>query len=223
MSNRPFELRLRSTAAVMTSCVQGSTAIATAAASRLSRPTSRAGRGTLMGRCTFPPAAKPASTAAAISSAAPPSTLTSTKVPSRGRARRMLARSAAKSGQHPLDAFGDVHRRQRRAGDVADVLVELQRTLAALADELGEPARASDLAAIGLAVLQDLDAHHAAARIERDRVVDEQMLADHPVEHEQADDPPPGFRFPGPAGLRLDEARRRRKRELLRLRDRKVL
>ena len=60
--------------------------------------------------------------------------------------------------QNSLHAFGHVHRGQRGAGNVADVGAHFERTAAGLADELPEPARASDLAAIGLAILQNVDA-----------------------------------------------------------------
>src|ERR1700722_3049947 len=125
--------------------------------------------------------------------------------------------------EYLLHALGHVMGGQRRAGNVADVAVDLERACARLADELREPARLPHLAAIGLAILQDVDAMNLAARTERYRVVDEQVLADHAVEHEQADRLAAGLRLPQASGLDLDEARRRRKGELLRLRDREIL
>src|SRR5262245_45943799 len=116
-----------------------------------------------------------------------------------------------------LHAFGDVMRRQGGARDVADVAVDRERARGGLADELREPARLATLAAVGFAVLQDVDATNAPARVERDRVVDIEVLADHPVEHEQADRLAAGLGLPHAAGLLLDELRRRWKRELLRL------
>jgi len=78
-----------------------------------------------------------------------------------------------------------VHRGQCGAGNIADVGAHFQRTAAGLADELPEPARASDLAAIGLPVLQDVDAVDAAAD-DRHGVVDIEVLSDHVIEDEDA-------------------------------------
>src|SRR5262245_42097181 len=91
----------------------------------------------------------------------------STNVPSNGFARRVLAEAVAIGGQHSLDTFGDVGRRQRRAGDIPDIAVDPQRAAAGLSNELCQPARAPDLAAVRLPVLQDLDAVDGAARCER--------------------------------------------------------
>ena len=104
----------------------------------------------------------------------------STKVPSSGCARRTLSGVSIR-GQDPFDAFGDVHGGQRSAGNVADVAADFQRAGAGLADELREPARASNLAAIRIRDRQDIDATDAAA-LDRDRVVDVEMLADDMVE-----------------------------------------
>src|SRR6202008_1122343 len=86
-----------------------------------------------------------------------------------------------------LHAFGHVMGGERRAGDVADIAADRERARAGLADELREPARPADLTAVRFAILQDVDAMDAAARIERHGVIDEQMLADDAVEHEQPD------------------------------------
>src|SRR3984893_16658824 len=160
--------------------------------------------------------------AAAILGWAAPATSISTKVPSRGLARRTLSEPIAIGCQYPLHTFGDVRRRQRRASDIPDVAVDLERAAAGLADELREPARTPDLAAIGLPVLQDLDAVNGAARRQRHRVIDIEVLSDHPVEDEEAGDVAARFGLPDPAGLHFGEMRRR---ECLSLRffDREIL
>jgi hypothetical protein len=115
-----------------------------------------------------------------------------------------------------------MRRRQGRAGDIADVAVDLERAAAGLAHELREPARAPDLAAIGLPVLQDLDAVDGAARRQRHRVIDIEVLSDHPVEDEEAGDVAARFGLPDPAGLHFGEMRRR-ECLLLRFFDREIL
>src|SRR5262249_8803273 len=176
--------------------------------------------------CPSAAASTAAATAACMSASTAPATAISTNVPSTGRARRRPAAArlfeAGDNGHDPLHALGDVMRRQRGAGDVPDVAAHLQGAAARLADELCKPARAADLAAIGFAILQDLDAADASARIERDRIIDVEMLADHPVENEKAEQAPGGFRTPDAAGLDLAEGRRR-KRLLLRLGNRQIL
>src|ERR1700674_144611 len=117
---------------------------------------------------------------------AAPASVMSTKVPSSGRARRRLSEAVCIERQYPLYALGHMVRGQGRAGNVADVLVHREGIGAGLADELGEPARAPDFASVRFPVLQDLHAMHLAARIERHRIVDEEMLADHSVEDEEA-------------------------------------
>src|SRR5690349_4764317 len=149
--------------------------------------------------------------AASRSRSGRPAAAISTMVPSSGRARRRLSQAMTIGGEDAFDAFGDMVRRKRRAGDVADVLIDRERARTGLANELRQPARLSDLTTIGLAILQDLDAEDAAARVERDCVVDVQVLADHMIEHEQAERPSAGVRLPGTAGLSFDELGRRRK------------
>src|SRR5437016_11922199 len=161
--------------------------------------------------------------AAAISDWAAPAASISTKVPSRGLARRILAEAIAIGCQYPFHAFGDMRRRQGRAGDVPDIAVDLERAAASLADELRKPARASDLAAIGLPVLQDLDAVNGAAWRQRHRVVDIEVLSDHPVEDEKAGNTSAGFGLPDPAGLYFRKVRCRRKCLFLRFFDREIL
>jgi len=41
---------------------------------------------------------------------------------------------------------------------------------------------------VGLAVLQDFDAHHASAGVERHRVVDIEALADDVIDYEEAEE-----------------------------------
>src|SRR6202011_3903288 len=140
---------------------------------------------------------------ASSSGRAAPAASISTNGPSSGRARRTLSEAVAIGCQYSLHTFGDMRRRQGRAGDIADVAVDLERAATGLADELREPARAPDLAAIGLPVLQDLDAVNGAVRRQRHRVVDIEMLADHPVEDEKAGNASAGLGLPDPAGLHL--------------------
>src|SRR5258708_30262801 len=139
--------------------------------------------------------------AASSSDRAAPAASIWTNVPSSGRARRTLWEAVAIGCQYSLHAFGDMCRRQGRAGNVADVAVDLERAAAGLADELREPARAPDFAAIGLPVLQDLDAVDGAARRQCHRVVDIEVLSDHPVEHEKAGHVSARLGFPDPACL----------------------
>src|SRR5712691_11963351 len=112
--------------------------------------------------CTCATALNAASTAACISRAAAPATVISTNVPSSGRARRTVAFSdkalfeAGGNGQYPLHAFGHVLRRQGGAGNIANIIAHLQGARAGFSDELGEPTRTPDLAAIRFAILQDL-------------------------------------------------------------------
>src|SRR5215510_11584902 len=124
-----------------------------------------------------------------LSRGAPPA-VTSTKAPSSGRARRTLPEAGFIEGQDSLDAFGDVLRRERRTGDVPDVLVDGDRIAAGLAVELMQPAVAGDLAPIRLAILEDLDRLDVAVRLEGHAVVDDQMLPDHVVDHEEAQEAP---------------------------------
>src|SRR5580700_7835492 len=77
----------------------------------------------------------------------------------------VLAGAAAIGRQDPLHALGDVERRQGGTGNIADVAADLEGTAARLADELREPAGLAHLATIRFAVLQDIDAHHASARV----------------------------------------------------------
>src|SRR2546425_3321846 len=125
------------------------------------------------------------SMAASVLDDALSSTAISTNVPRSGRARCMLSGSI--ESQDFPDTFGDVMRRQGGAGNIADVPVHLERAPARLSNELGEPAGVSDLAAIGLAVLKDVDAAHLAAQVQGHGIVDIEVLADHTIEHEEAD------------------------------------
>src|SRR5581483_2836406 len=145
---------------------------------------------------TVATASKAASIAAVTDASLLPAASISTKVPSSGRARRTLVDAFAIGRQNSFHTFGDVGRRQRRAGDVADVAVDLQRAARGLADNLSKPARASDLAPVGFPIFQDFDALHRAGGAERHGVVDIEVLADHAIKHEQARDPAAGFGLP---------------------------
>src|SRR4029077_20514164 len=129
----------------------------------------------------------------------------STNVPSNGRARRMPSQVSI-GRQNAFDAFGDVQRRQRRARNVANIAADLQGAGAGLADELRQPARASHLAAIGLAILQYIDAADASARIDRHRIVDVEMLADDMVDDENS----AAAGLPDALGLHPRKPRRRK-------------
>src|SRR6266536_41082 len=168
-------------------------------------------------------AANARSMAASVSGNAASSTAISTNVPRSGRARRMLPDLVSIERQDFLDPFGDVMRRQGGAGNIADVPVHLERTPARLSNELGEPTGVSDLAAIGLAVLKDIDAAHLAAQVQGHGIVDIEVLADHTVEHEEADYAIAVLRLPDPTALLFDKARRRWEGELLRLGDSEIL
>src|SRR5262249_61033867 len=114
-----------------------------------------------------------------------PPAVTSTKVPRSGRARRALSKAGLIEGQDPLDAVGDMLRRESGAGDVADVLVDGDGIAAGLAVELVEPAMAGDLGAVLRPVTQHLDRLDSAVRLEGHTVVDDRMLADHVVDDEE--------------------------------------
>ena len=92
-----------------------------------------------------------------------PVTSISTKVPSSGLARRILSEAVAIGCQQSLHTLGDMRRRQGCASDIPNIAIDLERTAAGLSNKLREPARASDLAPIGLPILQDLDAVDGAA------------------------------------------------------------
>src|SRR5204863_9552787 len=113
----------------------------------------------------------------------------STNVPSSGRQRRMgsdVRQQHLPGDQQPPYAVRDVARRERRARDVLDVLVEPKRGSGARANELAPPVRIANLPAIGFAIFEDLEPADTAVATQRQRVGDEIMLADHPVAHEPA-------------------------------------
>src|SRR5258708_34718087 len=112
-----------------------------------------------MGGWTSATASNAASIAHAVSPRAAPALAISTKVPKSGRARRTLSHISI-SGQNSLHALGDVNGRQRGTGDVADITAHFQGTAAGLANELRQPTRAADFAAIGFAIGQNVDALH---------------------------------------------------------------
>src|SRR5207237_9974104 len=87
-----------------------------------------------------------------------PCALISTSVPRSGRARLAVAQLAFIQGQDALHAVGDVAAGKRRAADIADVAVELQRIPRRLAGELQPPLWIADFAAVRFAVVADLHA-----------------------------------------------------------------
>src|ERR1700684_2649422 len=88
----------------------------------------------------------------------------STKVPSSGRARRMLADAGAIDRQNPFDTLGEMHGRQRRAGNIPNIVADLDVAAVRFPDNLRKPARTSDLAAIGFAIFQDFHSADPASR-----------------------------------------------------------
>src|SRR5437667_12852966 len=114
------------------------------------RDTSLSGSCTLISRWICPTAANAASIACSRSA------VTSTNVPSSGRQRLCIAEEQLPGGEQPADSIRHVPARQRRARDILDVLVELHRRAEALADELLPPRGIANLAAVGLAIFEDL-------------------------------------------------------------------
>src|SRR5579871_1255590 len=138
-----------------------------------------------MSRPTVAIASKAASVAAGRR-AVGPAAATSTSVPRSGRARLRLAERDRIGGEQAPHAVGHVPRGQRRAADVADVPVERDRVARGLAGELRAPLGVPDLEAVGLAVVEDLDAAHAAVGVEAERIADPLVLADDLIEQEHA-------------------------------------
>src|SRR4029077_20561557 len=168
---------------------------------RLSRDTSLSASWKLINRWTSATAANAASTAPSAYRSSTSSTSMSTNVPSIGRARRILAEVACMIGQYLLHAFGQVGRRQRGAGNVSDVAVDLHRALAALADELLQPAGVVNFAAVGFPVVQNFDLSDTAIRFDGNRVIDQEVLADHVIVVEIAHDAFARLSLPHPSGL----------------------
>src|SRR5262249_46457132 len=169
-----------------------------------SRLTSRPFWGRLISRWISATASNACSMAwSRLSRGAPPA-VTSTKAPSSGRARRTLPEAGFIERQDSLHAFGDVLRRERRAGDVPDVLVDGDGIPAGLAVELMQPVVAGDLAPVRLAVLENLDGLDPAVRREGHAVVDDQMLADHVVDDEESGEAPRDERLPHLLAARAD-------------------
>jgi len=77
--------------------------------------------------------------------------------------------------------------------------------MAGLADELGQPIAVGDLAAVGFPVLQNVDPPYPSVRLQRHRVVDDEVLADHIVDNKIAEEAIAGLRLPHllAAGLHL--------------------
>src|SRR5438067_5251863 len=110
----------------------------------------------------------------------------STSVPRSGRARLTLAQLAFIEAEEPLHALGDMPAGKRRAADVGNVAVKLQRIGGALAGELRPPPGLTHLTAVRFAVLEDLKPAHTAVAAERQRIGDEFVLAEHLVDDEPA-------------------------------------
>src|SRR6202022_3856688 len=71
-----------------------------------------------------------------------------------------------------------------------------QRLPMPLPDELREPARVSDFAAVGFPVLENLHAPNPAVGFQGNRIVDDEMLADHIVDNKEAKQPITGESLP---------------------------
>src|SRR5215470_5331412 len=175
-----------------------------------------------MSRCTSATASNASSMTASTSDRDAGVAVISTKVPSSGRARRTLSQ-VGYNGQNPFHAFGHVMGRQGRAGDVADILANLKRAGTGFSNKLSQPTRVPDLTTIGFTVLQNIDATHATAGIKCHDVVDIEVLADHVVKDEEADDLAASLGLPDAAGLQLGEASGRREGKLLGFADGEIL
>src|SRR5690242_1359303 len=70
--------------------------------------------------------------------------------------------------QQPPHTRGDMPAGKCRPADILDVVVQAQRGIAPLADELRTPARIAHLAAARLAVIENFDAPNRAVRSDAD-------------------------------------------------------
>src|SRR5437899_9366260 len=119
--------------------------------------------------------------------------LISTSVPSQSWARRFASDdSGARKGllvklKQAVHAFRDVSARQGRAGNIADVGVELDGIGSALAGELRAPCSELDRVAMRFPVGEHVDRFDRARRIERQAVGDQFHLADDFVDDEPAE------------------------------------
>src|SRR5579883_3375141 len=154
-----------------------------------------------MRRWTFSMEPKAVSTAVSSLVSSRPAAKISTKVPSSGRARRMLSAACAIARQNPFYAFSHMQRRERRPRNIPYVGADLELASARFADELREPAFASHLPAIGFPILQNVDAEDPPRSVERNAVVDIKMLADNMVEDEKTEQPLACECFPRAARL----------------------
>src|SRR6267142_1304314 len=94
-----------------------------------------------------------------------PWTRIATLVPRSGRARSILRKDDVIRGQEALDAFGNVPARESGSRNILNVLFQDDRCAAAFADELRAPKWFANLAAIGFAIFENLDALDAAIGI----------------------------------------------------------
>src|SRR3954465_2090282 len=100
--------------------------------------------------------------------------------------RENSAQDGLAEEEQALDAIGDVANGQGRAADICDVGANRKRTVGRLAYELVAPFQFTDLVAIGLEVLYDLELPHAAVCIKAQCVSDQLMLADDLIDEEPA-------------------------------------
>src|SRR5882757_10757321 len=102
---------------------------------------------------------------------------TLTKVPKSGLQRSNVREENGIGCQQTADAVGDVFGRQRRSGNVLDILSQLQRRCEAFACELSAPFGISNVSAIGLPIFENLDVCDCAVRVDSQDERDEVMLA----------------------------------------------
>src|SRR5262249_12456472 len=112
-------------------------------------------------------AANAAWMARALAGDSAPATVISTRVPSKGRARRDSAVLAASErdvikGKQAFYPVGDVPAGKRRAADVLDVVVQFQLRRRVFPDKLLPPRIVADFVAIRFAIFHHLDAPHTA-------------------------------------------------------------
>src|SRR6266498_491788 len=133
-------------------------------------------------------AEKAASTAPTSLASCRPDTVTSTKVPSKGRHRRMVSlfEHEVIESEEAFDAVGDVTTGKRGAADVFDVLVEPELRLAGFADKLRPPFLVANLVAVGFAIVHHLDLLHRSIGVQTEGVGDEFMFANDLIEKEPA-------------------------------------
>src|SRR5579871_5328978 len=98
---------------------------------------------------------KAASIALCAFSGAKPCTRTLTNVPSSGLARSMRCKDERIGGEKTAHAVRDVFGGECGAGDILDIVCQVERGSVPLAGELRAPFGIAHLAAIGFAIFED--------------------------------------------------------------------